>query len=243
MALGMIALLVLGCTSPEPGTDSGTDTAQDTTDSGAGELDSDGDGYSDADEALAGTDPDDPDDRIYTGGWPFNAHKDDLSDPGFDGTIAVGARVPRLVALDQYGDTVDLYDFAGSDVPVVLDLSAMWCGPCTEVAAWLAHEESPLMANFPVYAGIPDRVDAGEVLWVTVLFEDTSRDPASQEDAATWHQEWPAERVPVMLDDDRAMFDWIVPGSYPTLLVLDAQLEVQVFDRFTFTPALDALIE
>ena len=41
-------------------------------------IDSDGDGYSDKDEAIIGTDPNDKGDRYYLGSWPYNSNKDNI---------------------------------------------------------------------------------------------------------------------------------------------------------------------
>src|SRR5439155_6949053 len=74
--------------------------------------DTDGDSYLDGDEVLMGTDPLDAKSRIYQGGWPFQRDKDQVVDPGFATKPVLGAIVPRLVAHDQFGELVDLYDFA-----------------------------------------------------------------------------------------------------------------------------------
>lgn len=89
-------------------------------------ADTDGDTYLDFDEIAEGTDPSDPESRIYTGYWPYNRDKDAIADPGWDGAAREGETVPRFIAVDQFGDEVDLYDFAGHDKPIVLNLTAEW---------------------------------------------------------------------------------------------------------------------
>ena len=109
------------------------------------------------------------------------------------------------------------------------------------MAQWLAGQPSDLMANYPHLAGLPDRVAAGDVYWVTILFEGPVFGPATQADAQEWHEVYPAENVALMLDDDRAFFNWVQPGGFPSVLLLDTDLEVQAFNRFSFVTALEAL--
>ena len=140
-----------------------------------GTYDRDGDGLSDADERLQGTDPDDPDtdgdtlddgaevwiwhtdpldaytdddryrdgdevfegsdplskkDRIYKGRWPYFRDKDALGTKRMSADrVEDGKKFPRFQAIDQFGDEVDLYDFAhpasGAEL-IVLQLDWFW---------------------------------------------------------------------------------------------------------------------
>lgn len=89
-------------------------------------TDSDGDTYSDFDEMTEGTDPMDAESRIYTGYWPYNPDKDSVEDPGWDTRAAEGNAFPHFIGVDQYGEEVDIYDYAMQGRPVVIDLSAEW---------------------------------------------------------------------------------------------------------------------
>ena len=42
--------------------------------------------------------------------------------------------------------SVDLYDFAGHGVPIVIDMGTIYCGPCKALAAYLSDEA--LLVNF-----------------------------------------------------------------------------------------------
>lgn len=87
--------------------------------------DSDNDGYSDLDEVHAGTDPQDAEDVIYEGGWPYNRFKDEEEDPGWDSDEEPdeGVRFPNWSSEDQFGDTVDLYDFMNRGRDIVIELA------------------------------------------------------------------------------------------------------------------------
>jgi hypothetical protein len=204
--------------------------------------DTDADEYKDGDEVLEGTDPLDPASVIYAGGWPYQRDKDQIEDPGFEGEATVGGVMPRLVGFDQFGDEVDVYDFALHGRPIVVDLSAIWCEACKDLARWLAGEPSTLDAS-PEYAPIVAKVRAGEIHWITVIFEDALGNAAGPEHAVAWAETFPHPDVAVLADDDRALADFLYPGSFPNLQLLDEDMTFRVYDRFDYRPALDALLD
>jgi peroxiredoxin len=95
-------------------------------------ADSDGDGFSDLDEDD--TDPLDPDDKPYQGGWNKGDCRNDIEATG----NGVGDIARDFEAVDQFGDTVRLHDFC--DRAVLVILSAMWCGPCQAETEDLAKD-------------------------------------------------------------------------------------------------------
>lgn len=111
--------------------------------------DTDGDKNLDGDEDEAGTDLNDPNDYIYKAGWPFYPRKDDIANPGWTGGHGIGNVLPRFDNpdgsfgwVDQFGDTVDIYDFAYTGKPIILDLSEYRCYYCHELAKMLAGKPS-----------------------------------------------------------------------------------------------------
>ena len=46
--------------------------------------------------------------------------------------------MPRFIDYDQYGERVDLYDFAGHGRYVMIDMGTEFCDPCKDLAAYLA---------------------------------------------------------------------------------------------------------
>jgi thiol-disulfide isomerase/thioredoxin len=205
--------------------------------------DTDGDSYLDGDEVLEATDPLDANSRIYQGGWPYQRSKDEIVDPGFMGTPVVGAVMPRLIAYDQFGQQVDLYDFARHGRRVVIDLSAIWCEACKDLAHWLGREPSANFDARPELAPIVDMVEQGQIYWITVVFEDGVGNAAGPAEAVAWAETFPHAKIAVLADNNRALFDFLFPGGYPNLQVLDEDMTLRVYDRFDYNKALTYLLQ
>ena len=71
------------------------------------DLDSDDDTWTDAEENASYTDPKDPNDHPYTGGWPIDSCRNDIVSTG----MAVGDIMEDVRLVDQYGEEVRLHDF------------------------------------------------------------------------------------------------------------------------------------
>lgn len=212
--------------------------------------DSDGDGYPDGAEVEAGSDPADPESWIYRGGWPYNPDKDALEEPEGDGLVQVGQRLPRAQLLDQHGDLVDLYDFAGQGVPVVISLGGPWCEWCGNMSGWLggdlpgAEAFAEEFGGEDWYATVPERVAAGELYWLTVIdSSQTKGSPPDWLDVGYWSETWPVEGVPVLLDDERLFVQRLGANAWPAVMLLDEELLLTAWSRDDYTVALDALAE
>lgn len=187
-------------------------------------TDTDEDGYTDFDEVNEGHDPADDRDRIYKGRWPYYADKDSISGGGMNNTVEVGKRFGRAKAKDQFGDTVDLFDFYNSDKPVVVDISAEWCGPCNSLAAWLDGEPDAYYDQF--WAGAPDAIKNGDIYWVTVIGQDIYGQPADKATATRWYDAYPSKQIPVLADDDSSIVDHAGLQWWPYTLLLTPELKL-----------------
>jgi len=216
------------------------------------DSDSDGDGYSDGEEWAEGSDPTDDTDTpfAYTGGWPVNsdAVKDAIDDPGWSRSgLSNGSIMWRFKAVDQFGEEVDLYDLAYQGKDVIIDLSGAWCYYCHEIAAWLEHEPSDFdayMSSYPFLQHIPDMVDDGTVLWVTILDADQQGRAASPETVAEWAEWYPNDNIPVLADESGSeMADYVNVYGYPTVWLVDETMEVINYNRQDYFDALETAYE
>ena len=194
------------------------------------DTDSDGDGYDDNHEVDEGSDPTDADDGIYAGGWPYQPDKDgfdgpDIGDVSFS-DVEVGAKFARLQLMDQYGDLVDNYDFAGQGVPVVIDISAVWCGPCNGLADWIAGGDDAY--GFGTYwENVQANIEDGKAHWLTVLSEDLYGDLPDSTVLEGWAEDYPDDKVPVMADTDNFdVAETYLQSGWPTAYLLDENMEI-----------------
>ena len=227
-------------------------------------LDSDGDGYSDKDEATIGTNPNDPGDRYYLGSWPYNPNKDKMEGIEFPVqcpqniscecetnddcvnqnckrsargdyycTPQPGDMFPRLIAVDQYGEFVDLYDFAMQGKQILIEFGAAWCSPCQGLSNWLSTgDDSGLKNNRwwkDDYSIIYDKIKNNEILFITILFEDELREPAGYRTSFDWHQKYPNDKIVVLADEYKDIHQWMKPTGYPCINLVDENMKLVSF--------------
>ena len=251
-----LGLLLVAC-STEASKDAKDDSVGLESDSGddLGEqpdphVDSDGDGYTDAQEMHAGTDPNDPTDRIYQGGWPYNMNKDGLISPGWDAIPGPGAMIPEYTAQDQFGDTVNLYDLAGQGKKIVLDVGTEFCGPCKALAAYLSTDDmGHLIWNdageyYPwwkaEYSHLYELVQNEDIYWVTILFSE-NEPYTTWEDAAEWEEAFPNEKIIVLADTDLTLYHYLDIQSFPAISVLDENMNFLLYSNSSPAGALQEI--
>lgn len=201
--------------------------------------DTDQDGYTDFEEVDAGTDPLDSSSVIYIGGWPYNPDKESIADPGWETGAVEGQMVPNFIAVDQHGELVELYDFAGRGKEIVLDVGTPWCGPCKAMASYLSTGDADqLIWNdegeyYPwwktEYEDLYRMVQDEEIYWITILFsESATSGPTDQSDCEDWETAFPNEHVPVLADTDLKLKTFLDIQSYPAISVVDADMSLVV---------------
>lgn len=217
-------------------------------------VDTDGDGYWDSDEINENHDPLDPEDRIYIGHWPYNPNKDTIEDPGWestpsgptvvDGVPVEGTVIPRFLAQDQYGEIVDLYDFAHQGRNIAIEVGTRFCSPCKGLAEFYSNGDATVMDEFawfhPSYVDVRRQIEEDEIFWITVIF--TGGEPLPEGDNVWWHEQWPNHRVLVMFDADLQLREYLQVVSMPHVTVIDENMRFRLYDPSSPTKGFNYLV-
>ena len=132
---------------------------------------------------------------------------------------------------DQNDEDVSLYDFYGSTI--VLDLSAMWCGPCQ-------------IAARDVQATV-ERFADHDVRYISVLIDNQQGERPTLADAQTWANTFGITSEPV-LQGSRDILNadptqgWPL-GSWPTFVLITSDMKILLFQAGYNQQLLDILIE
>jgi thiol-disulfide isomerase/thioredoxin len=127
---------------------------------------------------------------------------------------AIGDDICDLVLKDQNDDMWRLHDVEG-DI-VVLDFSAMWCGPCQSAASTVQE-----MQDFYESEGFH---------YITILIDDPTGDTVELDEAQDWAAAFGIETAPV-LQGSRDLVN-VSPelgypiSSWPTFVFVDRNLEI-----------------
>ena len=196
----------------------------------------------------------------YKGGWPVNPRSDEIIDPGFDlpcpGPIGCECRsdadcenqncsahpkgnycvpkagdlIPRFEAIDQFGESVDLYDFAHQGKMILLELSAAWCSPCNDLASWITTNDLTIRENpwwKDQYLPIRDMIKNGDVQLINIMFEGKVKTTTViPEDVVKWYKKYPDHHVPILADEYRFLHSWVKPTGLPCIFLLDENMHL-----------------
>ncbi len=200
--------------------------------------DTDNDNYWDSWEVAEGTDPLDPESRIYAGYWPYNPNKDELEQGAFGMTSHnTGSLFPRASFLDQHGDMVDIYDFSqfrlneeADQAYMIVDISAQWCGPCHNVANWIAGVDDAntewVQAAYPT---VREKVENYRIWWLTFIVQDVNQSQPTIADAELWAQTHQDSRIPVLVDDTQEVLSAYGAGAFPHFFLIDPNMAIEYF--------------
>ena len=213
----------------------------------------------------------------YKGGWPVNMNSDNIIDPGFDlpcpGNIGCecissndcinnncqahpkgnfcmpkkGDTMPRFEAIDQFGESVDLYDFANQGKMILIELSAAWCSPCNDLSDWLATGNKKIVENRwwnPRYEPIRNMIENEEVYLVNFMYEGPIKKTTSTpEDVSNWYKKYPDKNIPILADEYRFIHSWVKPTGLPCIFIVDENMKIINYTNRGLTDAFLYLTE
>lgn len=138
--------------------------------------------------------------------------------------------------VDQNGNPWTLYGDDNRGDIILIDLSAMWCGPC-KLAAAEAQE-------------IHDLYKDKGFQYVTILIDDAQGEAPDATDALSWAQQYNISSAPILLGSrdnvDYSGENGFPTTSWPTFLLIDRNLVVRWglhgYSRQMIEEAITALI-
>ena len=132
---------------------------------------------------------------------------------------------------DQHDADVSLYDFYGQ--PVILDLAAMWCGPCSAASA-------------EVEQVVTERAE-DNLAYIVVLIDNNSGQPPTTDDCNSWADFHGITTQPVLAGSrDLISSDpdagWPLSG-WPTFAFIDDEMNVYYIQRGFSTDNINAILD
>ena len=157
--------------------------------------------------------------------------------------------MPRFEALDQFGESVDLYDFANQGKMILIELSAAWCSPCNDLAKWITTNDQKITQN-PCwkdrYFPIRDMIKNGEIFLINFMFEGEdkiNKVTATPNDVMKWYKQYPDPHVPILADEYRFLHSWVKPTGLPCIFLLDENMRLINYSSRGLTDAFLYLTE
>ena len=157
-----------------------------------------------------------------------------------------GDTFPQFKAVDQYNEIIDLYDFANTEGKYILiEMGTVWCSPCNSLAAWLAWDEETIKSKpfwKDEYNVIKELINNKDVYFITILYEDEFRDNASYDTAYEWHDTYPNDLIPILVDEDKLLHSIIRPTGIPAITLLSPEMQIIQLSTRGLNPSFDKLL-
>ena len=195
----------------------------------------------------------------YKGGWPVNPKSDVIEDPGIDmpcpGEIGCECRsnsncnnqncqahpkgnfcvpkkgdiLPRFEAIDQFGESVDLYDFSQQGKMILIEVCGIWANPCSDFSSWLTTNDQKITESRwwkDRYQPIRDMIENGEIFLINVMSQgaDGTQSTPTPDEVANWYQKYPNPNVPILADEYKFIYDWVKPTAFPCIFLVDENM-------------------
>ena len=143
----------------------------------------------------------------------------------------VGDHPCNFTLKDQNDKDVSLYDFYGN--AIILDLSAMWCGPCVQAGSDVQ--------------GTIERFADHDVKYITVLIDNLQGSEPTLIDVQSWAANLGIETEPVLqgsrdLLSSDASAGWPL-ASWPTFIFITDEMKIYHFQAGYNQQLIDMLLE
>ncbi|EDM75267.1 hypothetical protein PPSIR1_41214 [Plesiocystis pacifica SIR-1] len=208
---------------------------EETTDDGPSDEETTDDGPSDDETTDDGPSDDDGETEGETG-----TESCPIPDPGWGGSAAVGSPAPHFGGVNQFGEEVNVCEYAGN--PILIDTSAVWCGPCQMMSMCLGGDDQLCLNLFGGNQAALDalitpmraEIEAGTFAWVTVLTEDEGGAPPDHADAVSWDENYPGpEEVWVVSDEQQNYYGHLPIQQFPSFWLMDEAMNWQDLNQDT----------
>ena len=143
-----------------------------------------------------------------------------------------GTVFPRYTLMDQYGELVDLYDFAGHGKLIVIEFSTSWCQPCKDFASWMSFDDQTIISHQfwkQEYGIIKELIREEKIYFINIQAQDKYRNPSSLDSVEEWAYEYPDEMIPIFSDPNYEVRNWARVTAYPTMIILNDKMEIIKF--------------
>ena len=127
----------------------------------------------------------------------------------------IDRQICNFQAINSSGETVDIHDYIGK--PMIIDLSAMWCGPCQMAATEVQSVQDEYGLNY-----------------VTLLIENGNGEDPTSGDLQSWESYFDINTAPVLggnrdiiTSDILSIENQLYLTSWPTFYFLDDELRVK----------------
>lgn len=141
-----------------------------------------------------------------------------------------GAQLPQLIGIDQFGDYVDLYDFANQDKLILIEVSTMWAKASNTMAEWLSGNPETIETmrwwqdNFNDVKAL---IDSGDIYYIRVLHQGSVKDDIiTSDDITYWYDAYPHPNIVNISDPDAYIKTWVRPTGYPALMLFNSDLTI-----------------
>ena len=126
-----------------------------------------------------------------------------------------GSTGPDFTSTDLNGNTIQLYtDFLDQGIPVIMDVSATWCGPC-----WSFHETHAMKDLYMTYGAA-----GSNEIGVLFVEGDGGTDVNALNGIGNTQGDW-VTGTPYPILDDANIANLYQIGYYPTIFMVFAQIE------------------